>query len=140
MYQIYIFTYIHSSMANYNQCYWASDLPSAKATDAFARHLEELSHLIHSPYLHSSFFTVDWSLLSEDEYSGHLCWCSLLSSCYQHILSAVRMLPASQGPTWRPAQLLSSKVLRGSLFCSPTILCIVVHHRCWKKHKTRLRS
>lgn len=54
---------------------------------------------------------------------------------YQHIHSAARVPPASQGPTWRPAQYLFSKVLRGSLFYSPSILHIVAHCRCWKKKK-----
>lgn len=42
-------------MVNYKQHYWASDLPSARASDAFARQVEELSHthpfsLIHLIY------------------------------------------------------------------------------------------
>ena len=28
-------------MVNYNQCYWSSDLPSAGASDAFAKQVEE---------------------------------------------------------------------------------------------------
>lgn len=54
------YTHILSSMENYDQCYWASDLPSARATDTFTRQLGEQGHahlLPCSPHLYSSFLS-----------------------------------------------------------------------------------
>lgn len=96
-----------------------------------------------SPLFTSSIqflLVLDWSISKGDKYQARLCWCLLAPSRYQHIHSAARELPASQGPAWRPAQHFFSKEQWGSLFCCLSTLYIMHTVGAERKRKTYLKS